>query len=235
MTATACGLSEEGEPRALLFDALGTLLELEDPAPRLRVELAQRFGVRITEAQARHAIAAEIAYYRAHLDDGCNPTALAELRGRCAQALRAALPATGRVAAIDNAALTAALLATLQFSAFADARPALLAARARGRRVVVVSNWDVSLHEVLERLELAPLLHGIVTSAGAGARKPAPAIFECALALAQATPGRAVHIGDSVREDVAGARGVGIEPILLRRDGTPGPDGVRTIATLAAL
>jgi putative hydrolase of the HAD superfamily len=235
MTASAGGRGGPGEPRALLFDALGTLLELEDPAPRLRVELAQRFGVQITEAQARHAIAAEIAYYRAHLDDGRNPTALAELRGRCAQALRAALPATGRVAAIDNAALTAALLASLQFSAFADARPALLAARARGRRVVVVSNWDVSLHDVLERLELAPLLDGIVTSAGAGARKPAPAIFERALALAQATPRRAVHIGDSVQEDVAGARGVGIEPILVRRDGTPGPDGVRTIATLATL
>jgi putative hydrolase of the HAD superfamily len=221
--------------RALLLDALGTLLALDDPAPRLRAQLDQRFGLRITEDQARHAIAAEISYYRAHFDDGRDPPALARLRGRCAEALRSGLPAGDCVARIDNAQLTAALLASLHFTAFADARPALLDARARGRRVVVVSNWDVSLHEVLERLGLAAVLDGIVTSAAVGARKPAAAIFERALALARAAPHQAVHVGDSVEDDVAGARAAGIEPVLVRRDGAAGPPGVRTIATLAAL
>jgi putative hydrolase of the HAD superfamily len=223
------------ESRALLLDALGTLLTLEDPAPLLRVELARRFGVEITEAQARRAIAAEIAYYRGHFDDGTAPAALAALRRRCAEALRSALPADDRIARIDGGAMTSTLLASLRFAAFADARPALVKARARGRRLVVVSNWDVSLHEVLERLELAPLLDGIVTSAGAGARKPAAAIFERALALAEVEPHEAIHVGDSVQDDVAGARAAGIEAILVRRDGSPGPAGVRTIATLAAL
>jgi putative hydrolase of the HAD superfamily len=222
-------------PRALLLDALGTLLTLEDPAPLLRVELAQRFDVEITAAQARRAIAAEIAYYRAHFDDGRDPGALAALRGRCAEALRSGLPAGDAVAKIDTAALTAALLASLRFSAFADARPALVKARSRGCRLVVVSNWDVSLHEVLERLELAPLLDGIVTSAAVGARKPSAVIFKRALALARVQPRDALHVGDSVEDDVAGARAAGIEAILLRRDGSAGPAGVRTIATLAAL
>ena len=102
-------------------------------------------------------------------------------------------------------------------------------------RLVVVSNWDVSLHEVLARLELAPLLDGVVTSAEIGARKPAAAIFE--RALGAWAPGRAdaIHVGDSVEEDVAGARAAGIEPVLVRRDGRPGPDGVRTITTLSEL
>jgi putative hydrolase of the HAD superfamily len=226
---------EDREPRALLLDALGTLVALKDPAPVLRVELAQRFGIEITEAEARRAIAAEIAYYRAHFDDGSDPAALAALRGRCAEALRSALPAGAAVAEIDTDALTAALLASLRFSAFADARPALVEARSRRRRLVVVSNWDVSLHEVLERLELAPLLDGIVTSAAVGARKPSAAIFERALAVAEVRPRDAAHVGDSVEDDVAGARAAGIEAILLRRDGSAGPAGVRTIASLAAL
>ena len=148
--------------RALLLDALGTLLELEPPAPRLRAELLQRFGLQITETDAQRAIAAEIAYYRAHPDDGRDPDALAELRSRCAEALRGALPGDERVAAIDNAALTGALLASLRFEPFADVRPALAAARAAGRRLVVVSNWDVSLDDVLDRLGLAPMLDGVI-------------------------------------------------------------------------
>jgi putative hydrolase of the HAD superfamily len=225
----------EREPRALLLDALGTLIELEDPACALRAELAGRFAIALTDGQARGAIAAEIAYYRAHFDEGSDPAALAALRGRCAEALRAALPASERIAQIDNADLTEALLASLRFSAFSDARPALIAARARGRRLIVVSNWDVSLHDVLERLELAPLFDAIVTSAAVGSRKPSGEIFERALALARVARRRAVHIGDSVEDDVAGARAAGIEAILVRRDGSLGPDGVRTIASLAAL
>jgi putative hydrolase of the HAD superfamily len=221
--------------RALLLDALGTLLELEPPAPRLRVELSERFGVSISETDAKRAIAAEIAYYRAHLDEGRDPDALAALRSRCAEALRDELSDHERVAAIDNAALTGALLASLRFEAFADVRPALVAARAAGRRLVVVSNWDVSLNDVLDRLGLAPMLDGIVTSAAAGARKPSPEIFERALALAGTAAHEAIHVGDSLAEDVAGARAAGIEAVLIKRDGAPGPPGVRTVATLAGL
>jgi putative hydrolase of the HAD superfamily len=221
--------------RAVLLDALGTLLELEPPAPRLRIELAERFGLRISETDAQRAIAAEIAYYRAHLDEGRDPAALAALRSRCAEALRDGLPDDERVGAIDNAALTSALLASLRFEPFADVRPALAAARAAGRRLVVVSNWDVSLDEVLDRLGLAHVLDGVVTSAGFGARKPAPEIFEYALGLVGVAAADAIHVGDSLAEDVAGARAAGIEAVLIKRDGGPGPPGVRTVATLAAV
>jgi putative hydrolase of the HAD superfamily len=221
--------------RAVLLDALGTLVALEPPAPLLREMLRERFAVEITDAQAVQAISAEIAYYRAHFDEGRDGSSVAALRGRCAEALRAALPASDSIARIAQAALTDALLASLRFNAFPDAGPALAAAREQGRRLVVVSNWDVSLHEVLAGLELEPLLDGIITSAQAGARKPSRAIFDQALALAGVAPGKAVHVGDSVGEDVAGARGVGVEAILLRRDGERGPPGVRTISSLAEL
>ena len=63
----------------------------------------------------------------------------------------------------------------------------------------MVSNWDVSLHERLDELGLAPLLDGAVASAELGAAKPDPAIFAHALALAGAEPERAWHAGDSRR------------------------------------
>ena len=218
---------------AILLDALGTLVALEPPAPRLRAELAERFGLEVSEAEAAGAIAAEIAYYRAHLDEGRDATGLESLRRRCAEVLRSALPGDGARLEVDP--LVEALLAALHFTAFDDVRPALEAARARGQRLVVVSNWDVSLVGVLRGLELEALFDGIVTSAGAGVRKPSPAIFEQALTLAGVSAAEALHVGDTHDEDVAGARAAGIEPVLIRRgDGPPVP-GVRNISSLAEL
>ena len=223
----------------ILLDALGTLVALEPPAPRLRAELAGRCDLDVSEAQAAAAFAAEIAYYRAHLDEGRDRAGLHELRRRCAEVLRAALPAGADGLELDR--VLEALLASLRFTAFADVRPALVDARDRGQRLVVVSNWDVSLHDVLRGLGLEPLLDAIITSAEAGARKPAPAIFEQALALAgigepnATAPGQVVHVGDSLEEDVAGARAAGIEPVLVRRDGGEPVSGVRTISSLSEL
>jgi putative hydrolase of the HAD superfamily len=220
------------QPHVILLDALGTLVTLEPPAPRLRAELAARFGLEVTEEQAAHAFAAEIAYYRAHLDEGRDQASLRALRRRCAEVVLGALPTLGR---IEPERMVGALLASLRFTAFADVRPALEAARARGQRLVVVSNWDVSLHDVLHALGLEPLLDGVLTSAEVGARKPARAMFERALALVGVGPAHAIHVGDSLEEDVAGARAAGIEAVLLRRDGADQAPGVRTISTLADL
>lgn len=217
---------------ALLLDALGTLLALEPPAPRLRRNLAERLGIEISVADAERAIAAEISYYRAHLGEGRDPDSLSDLRLRCARALGAMLPAADKVP-LD--ALVELLLASLEFRPYDDARPALEAARERGARLVVVSNWDVSLPDVLAHVGLAELVDGVVVSAAVGAAKPSSEIFEHALRLAGASAADAVHVGDSVVEDIEGARAAGIEPILISRDGAQGPPGVRTIATLSEL
>ncbi len=221
--------------RALLLDALGTLVTLEPPAPRLRARLAAAFGVQITLAQAERAVAAEIAFYRAHLDAGRDEESLAELRDRCAQVLRAALPVSSRLSGIGPQSMVAVLLDSLEFRQFEDVPPALHAARDRGCRLVVVSNWDVSLHQVLARLGLIGLVDGVVTSAEVGSRKPAPAVFHRALELAGVAASDALHVGDSLKEDVAGARAAGIEPILLARGQPPVCTGVRVISSLLEL
>jgi putative hydrolase of the HAD superfamily len=148
-------------------------------------------------------------------------------------ALRDALPEPARPADLDE--LVAVLLDSLHFRPFADASEALQDARARGLRLVVVSNWDCSLPDVLERIGLAPLLDGVLASATVGARKPDAAIFRRALVVAGVRPSEAIHVGDSLVEDVEGARRAGIEPILLSRDRGKPPPGVRTIVSLAEL
>jgi putative hydrolase of the HAD superfamily len=106
--------------------------------------------------------------------------------------------------------------------------------RGDGIRLIVASNWDVSLHDVLAATGLRELLDGVVTSAEAGAAKPAGAVFAAALEAGRADAADAVHIGDSLDEDVAGAHAAGIAAVLLIRDGsaTPAAAGVPVIGSL---
>lgn len=228
-----------GEVRgsAVLLDAMGTLLRLEDPAPRLRAALARRLGADVGPDAAAAAIRAEIAYYRAHLHLARDAPSLAALRERCADAMRPALPPP--VAAAPPAQLTAALLEAIEFSAYPDAAPALRSLRAAGCALVVVSNWDVSLHERLAETGLDTLVDGAVASAELGAAKPERAIFERALGIAGVPRERAWHVGDSVEADVEGARAAGIRAVLVARDGPPAagsaPPAVPVLTGLDAL
>ena len=220
--------------RAVLLDAMGTLLELDPPAPRLRHELRERANVELTLAEAGSAMAAEIGFYRAHHQAGRDRASLAGLRRECAVALRDALPGSAGELPLD--VVGGAMLAAIHFRVYPEAISVLERLRGAGVHRVVVSNWDVSLHEVLQEVGLAPLLSGTITSAELGASKPSPAIFRHALTLAGVPARDAVMVGDSVLEDVDGARAVGVTPVLVARDGAvPEVDGVRVIRSLREL
>jgi len=207
---------------AVSLDALGTLVELEAPAPRLVAALAER-GVDVSPEDAERAFAAEIAFYLEHHLEGRDSISLAELRSRCARVLEEQL---------GVADLLEPMLAALRFRAFPDAAPALWELRANGLRLVVVSNWDCSLPRVLEEAGLLGLVDGVVSSAEAGAAKPDPAPFLLGLELAGASPEQALHVGDSVERDVLGARATGMEGVLLDREGG---GAIRSLGDLARL
>jgi putative hydrolase of the HAD superfamily len=226
--------------RVVTLDAFGTLVELERPAPHLAVQLRER-GVEVSEQQAASALRDEIAYYLQHHDSGTDDEALALLRDRCAEVLAGGLRAAGvQLRGLAPLELRAALLAALRFRPYDDVPGALAALREAGHRLVVVSNWDVSLHEMLRTTGLDAMIDGAISSAEAGERKPAPGIFRRALELAGARPdgGRAaLHAGDSLEFDVAGALGAGLRPVLVARAGVPSgvPAGVPVLRSLEGL
>jgi putative hydrolase of the HAD superfamily len=218
----AGGMTTEGTVRAVLLDGMGTLLRLVPPAPAL----ARALGV--DEATAERAFRAEVAYYVGHHLEGSDPSSLGDLRRRCAAVLAEA-------AGTDPALALEALMRSLRFEPWDDAAPALTQLREAGLRLVVVSNWDCSLPEVLDGIGLGARVDAVVTSAVVGAAKPDPRIFEAALELAGCSPGEAVHVGDSAEHDLMGAVGAGLRGLLLDRSGTRGTGAVTSLSELPSL
>jgi len=221
---------------AVLLDAFGTLVSFAPPAPRLRALLAERHGVEVSEAEAAAAMKAEVRHYRAEHDRAVDAASLAALRRACAGVLRDALPERVQ-GALELDALTTTLLEAIEFSPYEETVEVLQELRERGHPLAVVSNWDVSLREVLDRTGLAPLVDAVVISAELGAAKPSPRPFEAALRALGAPAADAIHVGDTHAEDVLGARAAGVTPVLVARDGAAPPpgDAVHVVADLRGL
>jgi putative hydrolase of the HAD superfamily len=218
--------------RAVLLDALGTLVELQPPVPRLR-RMLRESGFEVTEEQAAAGFMAEIAYYLDHHLEGSDHERLERLRDRCAEEMRKALA----IPALDHATSRRAMLGSLEFTPYPDVLPALEELRDRGVARVIASNWDCSLPDWLRPAGILELVDGVVTSAEVGAAKPNPRVFERALAIAGVEAAEALHAGDKVDNDVEGAAAAGVRGVLVQREGSPPPgvEAVRSLRELSAL
>ncbi|MCP9452639.1 MAG: HAD-IA family hydrolase [Nitrospira sp.] len=102
----------------------------------------------------------------------------------------------------------------------------------RGLELGIVSNFDSRVFTVLRGLGLAGFFDTVTISSLAQAAKPAARIFHLALDKHAADPEEALHVGDSMRDDVEGAMGAGLQAVLLDREGKYSETGGRCIRTL---
>ncbi len=218
---------------AVLFDAFGTLITLHKPV-RALVAALEEVGAPNPPSAVASALLTEVAYYRRKQDTGRDAASLAALRRQCAEVFCSTLPNPP-----STADATRVLVDSLQYEPFDDAVPTLERLRDIGVRIGVVSNFDVSLTEVLEDTGLARLVDVTVASAVVGSRKPDTAIFTAALDELGVEPSAALHCGDRRDEDVMGALAAGIRPVLLERDAQVDPDPelitVRSLTEVADL
>ena len=100
----------------------------------------------------------------------------------------------------------------------------LLAGLRRELRLGVCSNFShaETARSILAETGLAPHLASVAISEAVGIRKPRREIFEAALRGLGTAPEEALHVGDSLRADVAGAAALGIRTVwITRRVGDP--------------
>jgi putative hydrolase of the HAD superfamily len=107
--------------------------------------------------------------------------------------------------------------------------------RTQGMELGIISNFDSRLFPIMRGLGIDTAFDTVTISSLAQAAKPAPAIFHRALEKHAADPEEALHLGDSIRDDVEGATKAGLHALLLNRKGSHVSPGIPSIRTLDEL
>jgi REG-2-like HAD superfamily hydrolase len=106
---------------------------------------------------------------------------------------------------------------SIVFNVYEDVLPCLALLRKSGLKTAIISNWDYSLHPILEVMKLREHFDLVIASLEEGFEKPDPRIFTLALERLGVKAQNAIHIGDDPIDDLQGARNVGMGALLLDR------------------
>lgn len=210
--------------QAVLFDAGQTLVRVNPSVGAVYAEVAARHGVQASHTELESAFRSLWKCLRPAFPDDLGYVTSEDQERAWWYALVSEVFVTARqmdafVGRFDEFFddVFAHFAQPEPWSIFEDVHPCLEALASQGIRCAVVSNWDHRLPLLLERLGLNRYFEFVLTSAEAGRRKPHPAIFERALERLTLSASQVAHIGDSYDEDVVGARGAGITPLLIDR------------------
>jgi putative hydrolase of the HAD superfamily len=103
------------------------------------------------------------------------------------------------------------------YRVYQDTIPALELLHRSGLTLAVISNWEDWLEQLMASLSIQHYFQFAVISGVCGMEKPDAAIFQHALERAGVAPHEALHVGDSLRQDVEGAEAVGMKAVLIDR------------------
>ena len=105
----------------------------------------------------------------------------------------------------------------------------------RDLQLGLISNSHRCLESFQEHFELDGLIDVAISSSQHGYMKPHPSIFEAALKLAGVAASEAVMVGDSLTQDIEGARRVGMKGVLVRRSEAAGETVVGEVPVIRSL
>ena len=199
--------------RAVFFDAGNTLLRMNYPV------IAEHLAGRGRPVSVEDVEEAELRA-RVRLDPHLAPGASTESTGTAGRYLRFLLEQLGvrDEAEIEDIARWRRgynLPVGLWNRADPEALGALRRVKAAGLIAGVISNSNGSVRAILEETGLAEHLDFIIDSSVVGVEKPDPRIFELGLRQGAVSAGDAVYVGDLYTVDVLGARGAGLDGVLL--------------------
>lgn len=203
-------MSGFGGIRAVTFDVGGTLIDPWPSVGHVYAEVAARHGVRNVSA-----VELDRRFERAFRARRLSPQTAAEW-AEVVDETFAGLTVE-RPSRTFFGELYERFSEATAWRIYEDVLPTISALGRRGIKLGVVSNWDERLRPLLERLDLIRHFEAVLVSIEVGCRKPAPEIFHRAAALLDLQPQAILHVGDSEREDLAGAHAAGFKAVLVDR------------------
>jgi putative hydrolase of the HAD superfamily len=214
--------SNTSDPKMVFFDAGNTLLHVRPSIGQVYAEVSEQFGCSVPPEELEEGLMEAWGEYQKRQSD--SPDALEtseegerEMWRTLTYALHDRVPALNCSRRPWFETLHETFGEPRRFRLFPDVVETFQALEKMGIRIGIISNWDSRLENILAGIGLEESLEVIVISSLVGFSKPHPRIFEIALERAGLKPEDAVHVGDTIRDDVEGARGVGILPVLVKR------------------
>lgn len=212
---------------AVVFDAVGTLIDPRPSVAEAYAMAAQRQGVRLELREVRARF--REAFGRDESDEARGPMSTDERVEhrrwrRIVSAVLPEVPDPGR--AFEE--LWEHFARASAWRCFDDAGPAVLELKRAGIEVVVGSNFDNRLRSVLSGLEpLSGLADSAIISSEVGYRKPHECFYRTVCERLGMEPERIVFVGDDPLNDLEGPRQAGLKSILVDRHGVGGQEATR--------
>lgn len=204
--------------KAILFDLDGTLRANLPEGFEVFVEYAALVGIQLDDEQMR-AVEREAHRYWANAVQVDNDLMRYDKREFWVNYNRKLLIAIG-APPCDNCEAHIQDLFDSHYDpqdvVFADTFTVLSKLQADGFTLGLVTNRTGEVDTYATKLRIRDYFHFTLTGGQANSYKPNPEIFHQALSMAgNITPEQALYIGDNYFADVCGARGVGMDAVLI--------------------
>lgn len=225
--------------RAIFFDAVGTLFRVRGSVGQVYWEIARPYGVKATPE------AIEAAFEEVFT--AAPPLAFSRVQSSLLRrsekkwwhaVVREVFQRVGMIRDFEGYfdKVYRAFSGIRGWELYPEARTVLRELKKAGFTLGIISNFDSRILTVCTDLRIFQYLDSIHISSRSGAAKPDLPIFRLALEQHSLRPHEAVHVGDSLEEDVKGARLAGMVPVFLdRHKARTRPHGVLSIESLSEI
>lgn len=210
--------------KAIFFDWFNTLAHYNPPREELQSQALREFGINVSPQKI---ISGLLIADRDYLEENAtfpirqrSPEEQAEIYARYQQTILTEAGvnvSNGPDIFAKIVKRVRELSAGMSFALFDDVLPTLKMLNEQKLILGLLTNLDRDMNPICRQLGLEPFVSFVVTSGEVGADKPKPPIFLAALRQAGVKASEAVHVGDQYKIDIVGARGAGINPILIDR------------------
>jgi len=204
--------------RAVLFDAVRTLIHADPLAADVYADVGRRFGSALTSAEIAHRFKVAVA----HEDEIDRERGFRTSEERELERWRRIVSDVLTGVSDRDACFRDLFHHFSQPAAWRldDQAGAVIAELARrGLRLGIASNYDRRLRGVVAGLPaLRPIQH-IVISSEVGWRKPARQFYNSVCDALDSSPGHILHIGDDLANDYEAALAAGLRAVLFKPRG----------------
>jgi putative hydrolase of the HAD superfamily len=208
--------------KAVFFDWFNTLTHFEPPRAELYSWAFQQFGIDLAPKVIMRGILAADRYYFEESAKSPVEKRSPEEQVEVYSHYPKAILAEEGIKVAEELPLKILKIVQQQFKGdalilFDDVLSTLKTLKERRLILGLLTNATKDKLSLHRKLGLEGYLDFVVTSQEAGADKPKPPIFLAALDRAGVEAFEAFHVGDQYQLDIVGARGAGINPILIDR------------------